>query len=159
LKVVICAVGRLKPGPERELAERYLARAAGLAPRLGLSGPTVLELSEGRARDDAARRREEAENLIAKTEGAIRLALDERGEALTTAQLAERLATHRAAGAKALAFLIGGPDGLAAEARRASREVISFGAITLPHQLVRIVLLEQIYRALTIRLGHPYHRF
>jgi 23S rRNA (pseudouridine1915-N3)-methyltransferase len=162
VKLVICAVGRLKAGPERELAERYLKRIADLAPKLGLSVPTLIELPESRARDEMARRRQEWGDLAARSEGAVRLALDERGAPQTSAAFANRLIGHRDAGARALAFLIGGPDGLAPEARQgtnqAANEVISFGAMTLPHQLVRIVLLEQIYRALTIRLGHPYHR-
>jgi 23S rRNA (pseudouridine1915-N3)-methyltransferase len=156
--LIVCAVGRLKSGPERDLCERYLNRAADLSGRLGLSGPSVIEVPESRARDEAARRREEWTLLAARSEGAVRVALDERGAACDSAAFAERLVGCRAAGAKALAFVIGGADGLAPEARTASSGVISFGAMTLPHQFVRILLLEQIYRALTIRLGHPYHR-
>jgi 23S rRNA (pseudouridine1915-N3)-methyltransferase len=158
LKLVICAVGRLKPGPERELAERYRERAEALAAKAGLSGPVVLELAESRARDEPSRRREEWGQVAAKSEGAVRIALDERGKVPDSHAFAERIFRWREEGAKALAFLIGGADGLSPEARAACDEVISFGAMTLPHQLVRIVLLEQIYRALTIRLGHPYHR-
>jgi 23S rRNA (pseudouridine1915-N3)-methyltransferase len=158
LKLLICAVGRLKAGPERELAERYLKRAGDLSSKLGLSGPAIAEIPESRARDELARRREEWSGLAAKSEGMARFALDERGQSLASNAFAERLVRRRDAGGKALAFLIGGADGLAAEAREAADEVISFGAMTLPHQLVRILLLEQIYRALTIRLGHPYHR-
>jgi len=88
-----------------------------------------------------------------------RFALDERGVSRGSPEFADRLIGRREAGAKALAFLIGGADGLSPEARDLSDEVVSFGAMTLPHQLVRVLLLEQIYRALTIRLGHPYHRF
>jgi 23S rRNA (pseudouridine1915-N3)-methyltransferase len=158
LKLVICAVGRLKVGPERELADRYLKRAADLAGKLGLSGPSVIEIPESKARDEVSRRREEWGGLASKSEGAVRVALDERGSTYVSGEFAERLVRRREAGAKAVAFLIGGADGLADEARQASSEIMSFGAMTLPHQLVRIVLLEQIYRAQTIRLGHPYHR-
>jgi 23S rRNA (pseudouridine1915-N3)-methyltransferase len=158
LKLLVCAVGRLKAGPERELADRYLVRAGDLAGKLGVFGPTVIEIPESRARDEISRRREEWTALAAKSEGAVRVALDERGASLSSNEFAEHLARRREAGAKALAFLIGGADGLDSQARQASSEVISFGAMTLPHQLVRIVVLEQIYRALTIRLGHPYHR-
>ncbi|MBV8449553.1 MAG: 23S rRNA (pseudouridine(1915)-N(3))-methyltransferase RlmH, partial [Hyphomicrobiales bacterium] len=80
------------------------------------------------------------------------------GQVLTSAEFATFLAKHRASGTKALAFLIGGADGLAPELLRVAQQTLSVGAMTLPHQLVRIVLLEQIYRALTIRSGHPYHR-
>lgn len=161
---MICAVGRLKPGPERQLAERYLERARELAPRLGFSGPSIVEIAESRARDQTTRRREEGQSLAAKSEGALRITLDERGAPLTSVEFAELLGKHRASGgAKALAFLIGGADGLAGEALGpkppgSKHETLSFGAMTLPHQLVRILLLEQIYRGLTIRLGHPYHR-
>jgi 23S rRNA (pseudouridine1915-N3)-methyltransferase len=158
MRLIICAVGRLKAGPERELAERYATRAGDLAPRLGLSGPSVVELPEGRARDEATRRREEWGGLAAKSEGTLRIALDERGKARTSTEFVGLLIRHRDEGAKALAFLIGGAYGLAAQARETANGEISLGAMTLPHQLVRIVLLEQIYRALTIRLGHPYHR-
>jgi 23S rRNA (pseudouridine1915-N3)-methyltransferase len=158
LKLLVCTVGRLKSGPERELADRYLERAGDLAGKLGLSGPSVVEVPESRARDEISRRREEWGGLAAKSEGAVRVALDERGAALSSSAFAEHLAKRREAGTKALAFLIGGADGLDPQARQMSSEVISFGAMTLPHQLVRIIVLEQIYRALTIRLGHPYHR-
>lgn len=158
MKLLICAIGRLKAGPERQLAERYLERAAELAPKLGFSGPNVIEIAESRARDEATRRREEGEALVAKSQGAFGIALDERGKSLDSVEFANLLARRRAAGTKALAFLIGGADGLARELLGGAGERISFGAITLPHQLVRIVLLEQIYRGLTIRLGHPYHR-
>jgi 23S rRNA (pseudouridine1915-N3)-methyltransferase len=158
LRLLVCAVGRLKAGPERDLCERYRERAADLSGKLGLQGPSILEIPESRARDEAARRREEWASLAGKSEGAVRIALDERGTAADSAAFAGRLFRRREAGAKAVAFLIGGADGLAPEARQASDEVISFGAMTLPHQFVRILVLEQIYRALTIRLGHPYHR-
>jgi 23S rRNA (pseudouridine1915-N3)-methyltransferase len=158
LKLVICAVGRLKAGPERELVERYAARGADLARQLGLGGPHLAEVPEGRARDAPSRFREEWAALAVKSDGAARIVLDERGESVTTAVFGAKLTKYQDAGTRALAFLIGGPDGLAAEAREAANEAISFGAMTLPHQLVRILLLEQIYRTLTIRLGHPYHR-
>ena len=173
MKLVICAVGRLKSGPERQLAERYLERAGDLAPKLGFSGPNVIEIAESRGRDPASRRREEGEFLAAKTEGALRIMLDERGTQLTSVRFAELLARHRTSGAKVLAFVIGGADGFSPEAfgpkpvepkplrykgLPPTHETLSFGAMTLPHQLVRILLLEQIYRALTIGLGHPYHR-
>ena len=156
MKLLICAVGRLKAGPERELCERYRKRAEELSARIGLSGPTLAEIPESRARDEASRCREEWAALAAKSEGAVRLALDERGASCDSAAFADRLFRRREAGVKALAFLIGGADGLAPEARQASAEIISFGAMTLPHQFVRILALEQIYRAFTILRGYPY---
>ncbi|MBV9568089.1 MAG: 23S rRNA (pseudouridine(1915)-N(3))-methyltransferase RlmH [Hyphomicrobiales bacterium] len=158
MNLSICAIGRLKAGPERQLAERYLGRAGELASRLGFSGPRVVEIVESRARDEATRKREEAAGLAGRSEGAVRIALDERGETLNSKEFAKFLEKHRASGAKSLAFLIGGADGLAPDVLKTAHQTISFGAMTLPHQLARIVLLEQIYRALTIRSGHPYHR-
>jgi len=158
LNLAICGVGRLKAGPERQLAERYLERAGKLAQRLGFSGPRVVEIAESRARDETTRKHEEAVGLAAKSAGALRIALDQRGQNLTSAEFAELLGKHRASGVKGITFIIGGADGLAPEILEAAHQAMSFGAMTLPHQLVRIVLLEQIYRALTIQSGHPYHR-
>ena len=158
MRLLVCAVGRLKAGPERDLCERYLRRAADLAGRLGLSGPAIVEIPESRARDEAARRREEWAGLAARSEGAMRIALDERGAQCDSKSFADGLVKHREGGVRTLAFLIGGADGLAPEGREAASDVLSFGAMTLPHQFVRILVLEQVYRALTIRLGHPYHR-
>jgi 23S rRNA (pseudouridine1915-N3)-methyltransferase len=158
VKLVVAAVGRMKAGPERDLAERYAGRAGELTGRLGLSGPHLVEVPESRARDAPTRRREEWAALAARTQGMARIALDERGRALTTEDFARAILARREAGAAALAFLIGGADGLDAAAHGMADAVLSFGAMTLPHQLVRILLLEQIYRALTLHLGHPYHR-
>ena len=84
--------------------------------------------------------------------------LDARGKSLTSEDFAKRLAALRENGAAAALFLIGGADGLAEEARKDADLVLAFGAATFPHQLVRILLAEQIYRAVTILSGHPYHR-
>ena len=84
--------------------------------------------------------------------------LDERGKALTSPAFAQLLGKIRDDGAGTLAILIGGPDGLAPAVREAAHIKLSFGAMTLPHGLARIVLAEQLYRAATILAGHPYHR-
>jgi 23S rRNA (pseudouridine1915-N3)-methyltransferase len=86
------------------------------------------------------------------------VALDERGEALDSHRFAARVAEWRAANPPALVFVIGGADGLAPTLRDKATMRLSFGAATWPHQLVRIMLLEQLYRAATILSGHPYHR-
>jgi 23S rRNA (pseudouridine1915-N3)-methyltransferase len=92
---------------------------------------------------------------VAREADAI-IALDERGESAWV--LWPHLAKARDGGAKSAAMLIGGPDGLASDVREAAHLVLSLGAITLPHGLARVVLAEQLYRAATILLGHPYHR-
>jgi 23S rRNA (pseudouridine1915-N3)-methyltransferase len=91
-------------------------------------------------------------------EQAVTAILDERGKGLTSIDFAGQLQTWRAENRPAVAFIIGGADGLAPSLRERNRLTLSFGAPTWPHQLVRIMLLEQIYRATTLLAGHPYHR-
>ena len=91
--------------------------------------------------------------------GAPRLILfDERVKALASEAFAERLGAWKDAGEDAATFVIGGPDGLDPDLRAEADLVLSFGTMTWPHQLVRVMALEQLYRAMTILAGHPYHR-
>ena len=159
MRLLIAAVGRARAGPERALVENYVGRARRLAPRLGFRGLDLVEIDESRRRDTEALRSEEAVALLAAVpEGAALLALDEHGENLPSAAFAHRLAALRDAGRPGTAFLIGGPDGHGAELRKRAEFTLAFGAATWPHLLVRVLLAEQIYRALTILAGHPYHR-
>jgi len=159
MRLTILAVGRLKQGPEKELAERYRARFDDVGRRLGFRGLTIHELTESRARDPAARISEEAAALSANLpDKAVIVALDERGDQVDSASFARSLARWRDEGAEETIFLIGGADGLSPELRRKAKLRLAFGAATWPHQLVRVMLLEQIYRAATILTGHPYHR-
>lgn len=159
MRLGVVAVGRLKNGPERDLVARYQARAEALGRSLGITAVELFEVAESRARREADRRAEEAEAILGKTGGSVLVAFDERGRAEVTSEaLAERLEAWRDEGRTALAFAIGGPDGLDDRIRRQAHLVVSFGALTLAHQLVRVLVLEQVYRALTILAGHPYHR-
>ena len=159
MRVIIAAVGRLKAGPERELSVRYSERAAAGGRRIGWQGVAVVEVAESRSRRPQDRRLEEAVALAAAVpEIAAIVALDETGEVLSSPQLAARLERWRDAGTPAVAFLVGGADGLAERVRRRANLRLAFGTATWPHQLVRIMLLEQLYRAMTILSGHPYHR-
>jgi 23S rRNA (pseudouridine1915-N3)-methyltransferase len=159
VKLILGAVGRLKAGPERDLAVRYLERARVAARPLGLAGPDVRELEESRARRAEDRKAEEAKALLAiPPTGARIIVLDERGSAMSSEQFAATLARARDDGAPTLALFIGGPDGLDEELRKRAHHAIAFGAMTWPHQLVRVMAAEQIYRAVTILSGHPYHR-
>ena len=159
MKVVIAAVGRMKAGPERELLDRYLPRARATARALGVSGVDIVEVEEGRGRSAGERQREEAASLLARlAPGAMVLALDERGASLSSSAFAERVGRIIDGGASSLALAIGGPDGFEKSFRAGARDLIGFGAATLPHQLVRVILAEQLYRAFTILTGHPYHR-
>ena len=158
MKLAVVAVGRLKNGPERELVERYEERAKALGRSLGFSPLSLIELPESRARREADRRAEEGAAILDKAAPAVLVAFDERGKTLTSEAFAQRLAAWRDQGRAAAHFVIGGADGLDEHVRAAADLVLSFGALTLPHQLVRVLVVEQLYRALTILAGHPYHR-
>lgn len=158
LRVTLACVGRLKAGPERSLAERYVARAGAAGRGIGL-GFEMREVAESRARRPEDRKAEEAAAIrVLIAADAVMIALDETGDPLDSAAFARRLGAIRDAGAPSLGLLIGGADGLDPALRRAATATIAFGAMTWPHQLVRIMAAEQIYRAVTILAGHPYHR-
>lgn len=159
MKVQVYAVGRMKAGPEKELADRYFERFGKAGSALGLDFAGVAELPESRASAARERQQDEAARLLALIpSGAAVVLLDERGKNLTSQQFADHLATARDNGCKALALVIGGPDGHGAPMRERAGLVLSFGLATWPHQMVRIMLAEQLYRAATILSGHPYHR-
>jgi 23S rRNA (pseudouridine1915-N3)-methyltransferase len=159
MHILIAAVGRLKQGAERDLAAEYRKRAAAVGRNSGLRDVEFLEIRESRARD-AERRRTEESIAIANVipERAVVAILDERGENLDSAKFAALLRQWRAEERPAACFIIGGADGLAESLRTRAKLSLAFGAATWPHQLVRIMLLEQLYRAATILAGHPYHR-
>ena len=115
-------------------------------------------MPESRARRDDDRKREEADLIAARVPAGLLIVLDERGTSLPSPDFAARLGRERDAGNPAASFVIGGADGLDASLRDHAAIRLSFGALTIPHQIVRVLVLEQIYRALTILSGHPYHR-
>jgi 23S rRNA (pseudouridine1915-N3)-methyltransferase len=159
MRIIVAAVGRLKQGPETELSERYRKRAAQTGRNLGLRDVEIIEIRESRAADAPKRMLEESialANIIPP--GAAVAMLDSNGDNLDSASLAAQLAKFRSNDRPAAVFIIGGADGLAPSLRDKAELRLSFGAATWPHQLVRVMLLEQLYRATTILTGHPYHR-
>jgi 23S rRNA (pseudouridine1915-N3)-methyltransferase len=159
MRLVVVAIGRLKGGPERELAERYCERAAKSGRAIGIRSVAVSEIDESRGRRTKDRMDEEAGALRAAIPAqAAVVALDERGESLASEALAHRIGRWRDEGRPALVLLIGGPDGLAPDLLAKADLRLAFGRMTWPHQLVRIMLFEQLYRAIAILSGHPYHR-
>lgn len=159
MKIGIAAVGRLKKGPERELYEKYKKRVEGAGRQIGLGTFSLIELSESKAGNSQTRQTQEGEALLNKLpDNALIIALDENGKNLTSRGFSEKLTGYRDSGHDALYFVIGGADGLSVEIKNKASLKISFGAMTLPHGIVRILLAEQLYRAITIASGHPYHR-
>lgn len=155
MKVAICAVGRLRAGPEHQLITDYLERFGKAGRSLGLGPATVIEV------EDKKNLGMEAEAALlerAVPAGALRVTLDERGDLISSPEFAARLAGWRDAGRGDVAFLIGGADGLAPALRARADASISFGRMVWPHMLVRVMLAEQIYRAGQILAGTPYHR-
>jgi 23S rRNA (pseudouridine1915-N3)-methyltransferase len=159
MRLLLICVGRPKAGPERDLAARYIERAAAAGRAIGFSGVELREAGESRAARPDDRKREEAQvirGLLGRPANVI--ALDENGAQMTSRSLATELGRARDQGIASAAFVIGGPDGLEPAFLASASLTLSFGAMTWPHQLVRIMAAEQIYRAVTILSGHPYHR-
>lgn len=159
MRVSVIAVGRMKNGPERGLVSRYLERASAAGRPLGLTGFTVTELPESRASSADARKTEEARAILGAMDGkSLAVVLDERGKSLSSEDFADRIGAWRDMGRPGLALVIGGADGLDPDLRQKADLVLSFSPMTWPHQIVRIMIAEQLYRATTILSGHPYHR-
>ena len=155
MRLKICAVGRLRAGPERDLITDWSDRCNRTGRALGLGPLEIVEVDDRKGGGPAS----EGEQLLRHIpKGAKSVALDERGRVLTSPDLAKQLAHWRDDGVPETAFLIGGADGLAASVRKDADLVLSFGAMVWPHMLARAMLTEQLYRATTILAGSPYHR-
>ncbi|HLO76968.1 MAG TPA: 23S rRNA (pseudouridine(1915)-N(3))-methyltransferase RlmH [Magnetospirillum sp.] len=151
MRLWLAAVGRAKPGPELDLFQQYARR---LTPPLSLR-----EVEEKRPLPVPERKGREADLLLAAIPaGAIVVALDERGKTIGSEAFAERLGRWRDDGVGDVAFLIGGADGHGDAVRARADLLLSFGAMTWPHMLVRAMIAEQMWRAQAILSGHPYHR-
>jgi 23S rRNA (pseudouridine1915-N3)-methyltransferase len=159
MRLIIAAIGRLKDGPDRELADRYVKRLEQAGRALRFTPVDIIELPEARGDNVDTRKADEAGRLIAKLAGIeYVIAMDEHGRSLTSPAFADLLAKKRDAGTGSLAFVIGGPDGHGPALLARAGTKLTLSPMTLPHGLARIVLAEQLYRATTILSGHPYHR-
>ncbi len=148
MRFTVAAVGRMRGDPSAALFERYRKRLRA-----------ALVLKEVEVNAGPARARREGERLLAAVPvGAVVVVLDETGEMLASEELARRLAGWRNSGRRDCAFLIGGAEGHAAAVCARADLLLSLGAMTWPHLLVRAMLAEQLYRAETILADHPYHR-
>lgn len=155
MRVTIAAVGRLRAGPEKALFDDYASRFDRTGRAHGL-GP--LSLAEVEAKKGGGMGAEAPLLRGATPDGALVVALDERGKVLTSPDFAAKLGDWRDQGRRDAVFLIGGADGLDAPLRREADFALSFGKMVWPHMLVRVMLAEQLYRAASILAGTPYHR-
>ena len=141
------------------MTEDYLRRIRGQGRSCGITAVTSRDIAESRAATPAGRTEAEAAELKKLIpSGAYRVVLDERGKPMTSAAFAALLRKRLDGGTADLAFLIGGPDGHGATLREEADLVLSLGQMTWPHRLIRVMLAEQVYRAITILVNHPYHR-
>lgn len=155
MRVHVCAVGRLRNGPELTLVDDYLDRFTKIGRALGLGPAGVIEVEDKKGGGMLA---EAALLTRAVPKRAVLCVLDERGQRLTSPKFARKLADWRDQGQGDLAFVVGGADGIDAEFCARADLSLSFGAMVWPHMLVRVMLAEQLYRAATILAGQPYHR-
>ncbi len=159
MRITVCAVGRLKRAPEAELCSDYLARTLKLGRQVGITHADSVEVSEAQAPQADARKSQEADALRAKlSPDSMIICLDEHGESVDSKQFSKIIKNAADNGTRELAFLIGGPDGLSPDLISSASKSLCLGRMTWPHRLARVMLLEQIYRAVTLMVNHPYHR-
>jgi len=155
MRLTITAISRIKAGPERDLIDDYLGRASASGRSIGL-GPA--EESEIDNRSLANKAAESAALAATVPDGARLCLLDERGKTQSSRAFSKTLCQWRDEGAREAVFVIGGADGLDRSVFRQPDLTLSLGAMVWPHKLVRIMLAEQLYRAVSIASGSPYHR-
>ena len=159
MKILIASIGRLKSSEEKPLFDRYLKRSRDFGKSVGVSSIDLIELAESRNQNVAKRKEEEANSIMSSLPNPnFLIALDQTGKSQGSRELSDLIQQQRNLNTKNLVFIIGGADGLSPNILKKSNLILAFGAMTWPHQLVRIMLVEQIYRSFTILAGHPYHR-
>lgn len=156
MRLTVAAVGRLRGGPESELIDDYAVRIRGVGRGVGVTAFDIREVESPKALSPEKRQERESSLLMEAAAQALCIAMDEHGDVVTSAEFAARIGRWRDRGVGEVAFLIGGADGHHSLLQAQGK--IAFGRATFPHMLVRVMLAEQIYRAVTILSGHPYHR-
>jgi 23S rRNA (pseudouridine1915-N3)-methyltransferase len=151
MKIRLICVGVMKKSPERDLIQDYLKRSRWTI--------DLQELPPSSHRSGSPLKTHEADQILSRLpEGEPVIALDERGENLTSREFANLFQEFQNRGQSHVAICIGGADGLHQSVRNRATKLISFGKLTWPHLLVRVMIVEQLYRAQQILAGHPYHR-
>ncbi|MEE9387215.1 MAG: 23S rRNA (pseudouridine(1915)-N(3))-methyltransferase RlmH [Paracoccaceae bacterium] len=156
MKINICAVGRLKSGPERSLIDDYSSRFDRTGRALGLGPLNIIEIED---RNNGGLPVEAALLEKASPAGSILCALDEHGPMISSPEFADKLARWRDFGNAQVTFIIGGADGIHPDLLAKAETKISLGKMVWPHMLARVMLAEQLYRAASILAGKPYHRY
>ncbi|WP_375648620.1 23S rRNA (pseudouridine(1915)-N(3))-methyltransferase RlmH [Bartonella sp. MU70NMGDW] len=160
MQISIFAVGRMKSGAEQKLVQHYLDRFSKVSGVVGFHLKKLQEIPESRAQTACQRMEEEGRKLIEFLPEKCRLiVLDERGESISSTSFSEKLRCYRDEGIRDVVIALGGADGHNEQIRKHADFLLSFGLMTWPHQIARILLTEQLYRAVTIENNHPYHRF
>lgn len=152
MKIKIAWIGKTKEAASQTLADEYLKRISRYAPVEGISLRDEAALLELCGRATTGKPRKTASNSKSTL-----VLMDARGKEFSSEQFAKFLGDYRDRNPLPLVFAVGGADGFGEETRAAAQATISLGKMTLAHELARVVLLEQIYRAFTILNGHPYH--
>lgn len=159
MRLLILAVGHARGTSEGALTDEFLTRAKNMGRGLGVPDVALEEIAVSKVREAPKRMQDEAERLAARVpNGAQVILLDARGKGMTSEDFADTIGALRDAGTKNMVFVIGGPDGLGTLPGIRPGRSLAFGPQTWPHLMVRAMLAEQLYRALTILAGHPYHR-
>lgn len=150
MKYELITIGRLKKGAHFDLCADYTAR---------LNTPLILHEGESKLNNESAQKADEEKYLLSKIpKDSFCFILDERGTALKSLEFAKKLDDLSLHGQSHISFVIGGATGLGEQVKARANFALSFGIQTWPHQLVRVMLLEQLYRAQQIKAGHPYHK-
>ncbi|HET6350991.1 MAG TPA: 23S rRNA (pseudouridine(1915)-N(3))-methyltransferase RlmH [Coriobacteriia bacterium] len=155
MKIAVIAVGKLKERFWREAAEEYAKR---MTPYCDLRLIEIADRDPARGGEERARAEEGVDVLRALPDGARVITLEIGGKERSSEQLAQHIESLAVGGVSSLAFVIGGSTGLSADVLARADERMSLSAMTLPHNLARVVLLEQLYRSFKIRRGEPYHK-
>ncbi|MCY4007063.1 MAG: 23S rRNA (pseudouridine(1915)-N(3))-methyltransferase RlmH [Rhodobacteraceae bacterium] len=152
MRLILCAAGKLRHGHERELTAHYLDRIRRSGKNIGFGAATLQEYDPNRRPFPAWLRQ------LAEDSNTVFCVLDESARQMTSTEFANALAGWRDRGMSTASFMIGGPDGVSGEFTKMADHRISFGRMTFPHMLMRILLTEQLFRAVSILRGDPYHR-
>ncbi len=159
MRISVLAIDQAKSGPQAELRQDYLQRLQRIGRTVGINGVHFEPYPESKRRSASERKLEEANRLLsARGPKSKTVVLSERGKQYASGEFAKWLSRELDDGCAELCFLIGGPDGHDATTENDADMVLSLGAMTWPHRLVQVMLVEQIYRAVTILANHPYHR-